>query len=205
MKEAEEKYRLSLFFFRLSLSWDDTNIQAFRYIHKIGKIIHNNFSCSIFPVNGSYYMSCPVFLSHITSGFSAGMVCERICSICERDFESCPHEKWHYYDNIEAKKVEGKCNICSKEECDHTIGEKYDNATPHVIVKALDVPEISIVDQPQNPYCTIQQIQLKRSEVYSMLPEEQKEGFIYGKSDFFCHHCLSCKGDNLNLRFPLIK
>jgi hypothetical protein len=204
MKESEEKYRSSLDYFRLSLSWDESNIQPFKYIHFLGKIIHNNFSCSISPANGTYSMSCPVYLSHITSGFSVGMACERICSICGKDFNKCKHEKWKYYDNIEAKKIEDQCNICGEKECNHKIGEKYDDVTPHVIVKALEAPEISLVDYPQNPYCTIQVMQLTRSEVNSMLGDDQKDDFVYGKTTFQCHHCFYCKGDDLKLRFPLI-
>lgn len=76
-------------------------------LHELGRVVHDTFNCRVEFRDGSYWVSCPVLLSHSTVGFSVGGSAKVTCSICGEDNLACPHVRGRTYDGVIARRWMG--------------------------------------------------------------------------------------------------
>jgi len=191
--DAEKIYRDSLVKIREAILWNPENDNYREFLHKIGIQIHDLFDCKIEPNQGQYSITCPVMLSHLKGGFSIGGYGTTICSICGDNIMNCEHTKGDAYSGIVAKRHHGICNICGKKVCKHQEGKEYNNVMAFGIITNMTLDHISYVENPANPLCAIEMYTLSKSDILGLLPETEKDFFIYGETIINCHHCKICK------------
>ena len=194
MDVAEDFYKKSLVKIREALLWEPEENAYSKYLHEVGRRVHDIFRCELEFEDGMYMVTCPVMLSHCTLGFSIGGSAKSICSICGKNVFDCPHVKGQSYDDVLAKRYQGICNICGQKECEHKEGERYDEVRAFAMIREFDLDHISIVDTPANPLCVIQSFSLLKSEILERLPKTSRDQFVYGKTIVYCNHCLICEG-----------
>jgi hypothetical protein len=194
MDVAETLYRHSLVKIREALLWEPEKKSHSKYLHNVGRRIHDIFGCQLEFKDGLYWVTCPVMLSHSRGGFSIGGSGKTICSICGNDIFDCPHVKGHTYDGVVAKRRHNICNICWQRKCNHKEGEIYNGVQAFAIVTELNVEHVSFVQNPANPLCVVHGYSLPKSDLLQMLPEDERNRVIYGKTIIHCYHCLICKG-----------
>lgn len=194
LKSAERISRRTLQKLREAYLWEPHVIDHIKYLHKIGKFIHDHFMCLLEYKDGSYWVTCPVLLSHCKGGFSIGGSGRTICSICGKEMIDCPHLKGNQYDNVVAFRQGGLCNICGKRECSHNEGEAYNGVRAFGIVVVISLDHVSLVEKPANPLCVVQRYSLSENELMQNLPEEERTKIIHGETPINCHHCLVCNG-----------
>ncbi|MGB9979753.1 hypothetical protein [Methanobacterium sp.] len=191
IKEAESYFRKSLHKIREATQWNPNNPRYKQYLYEIGAKIHDNFGCpmKIDKESNMYKIDCPVRLSNFKGGFSPGMTIKEVCSICGENSLDCSHINGQLYDNVIARKEGKHCSICFKKECEHVVGNEYDNIKAFSIATKIEMDHISLVDKPYDPRCGIIQIELPKSDVLEMIPEEERETFVYGQL-IHCHLCV---------------
>ncbi|GEB46823.1 hypothetical protein MTE01_27680 [Microbacterium testaceum] len=120
-------------------------------IHRAAFVKRGLFGCPItYRDDGDYWTDCPINISHLRMGVSAGLVSDFECSICGKLVEDCDHEMRQYYPKVAERDGEGKCTICNETECDHRAGET-------VLVEAwasarnVKANEVSMVARPRYP------------------------------------------------------
>ena len=194
MDLAETFYRRSLVKIREALLWEPEEKPHSKYLHDVGRRIHDIFGCQLEFKDGLYWVTCPVMLSHSKGGFSIGGSGKAICSICGTDIFDCPHVKGRTYDSVVAKRHHDICNICVQRECEHKEGEIYDGVQVFAMVVELNLDHVSFVQNPANPLCVVHCYSVPKSDLLEMLPEDERDRVIYGETIIHCHHCLICKG-----------
>jgi len=157
-------------------------------------MVHDTFGCHLEFREGTYWVNCPVLLSHNQIGFSIGGSAKVICSICGEDNLICPHVKGRMYDRVVAARWLEYCSICLEKECTHVTGEIHDGVEAFGIVIEIDLDHVALVKNPANPLCVIESHALPESDLLAALPEEGRELFVYGETVVDCHHCRVCKG-----------
>lgn len=191
---SEKLYRNSLAKIREALLWEPKKKEHSKYLHEVGRRVNELFGCELEFKDGMYWVTCPVMLSHTQGGFSIGGSGKTLCSVCGKEMLECPHAKGNTYDGIIAKRHYNICNICGQEKCGHVEGETYDGVRAFGILVDLDVEEISYVSNPANPLCVIREHSISKSELFELLPEQEREQLNYGETTINCHHCRICKG-----------
>ncbi len=193
MDVAEAFYRRSLVKIREALLWQPEAGHS-KYLHDVGRQIHDGFGCELQFKDGLYWVTCPVLLSHSKGGFSVGGSVKAVCSICREDILDCPHIKGRTYDGVVAKRYHDICNICGLRDCEHKEGETYDSVQAFAIVVELNLDHVSFVENPANPLCVVHSYSVPESDLMEMLPEDERHRVVYGQTIIHCHHCLSCTG-----------
>jgi len=189
MKEAESLLRKSLVKIREAFLWtEDKKYQDKLYI--IGRKLHDIFGCQLEFSNGQYNQTCPVFLSHSTMGFSIGGSSITICSICGENTLKCPHINMKTYNNVLAQDLTDVCNICGKKDCDHEIGNFYDNVEAFSIISDINFDHVSLVKKPADPLCAIMSHEVPKSEILKELNENERDNFVFGETKINCDHCI---------------
>ncbi len=166
-----------------------------RYLHEIGRYIHDTFRCQLEYKDNHYWVTCPVILSHTTGGFSIGGTGTTVCSICGKKILDCEHIKGARYNGVPAKRFHEMCNICGKSECEHEEGQLFDNVNAFGIVCEINLDHIAYVAKPANPLCVMHKHSLSREDIYAELSEDEKKVFVYGEHAIDCHHCVICNGE----------
>lgn len=194
MDVAETFFRRGLVNIREALLWEPEEKAHSKYLHDVGRRIHNIFGCQLKFKDGLYWVTCPVILSHSKGGFSIGGSGKAICSICGKNIFDCPHVKGRTYDSVMAKRHHDICNICRQRECEHKEGETYNGVQAFALLVELNLDHVSFVQNPANPLCVFHSYSVPKSDLLEMLPEDERDRIIYGKTIINCHHCLVCKG-----------
>jgi len=195
LKEAEKYFRESLTPLREAFLLDNKNTARRKYLHEVGKRIHDIFGCVMEFRDGSYWANCPVGLSHMNMGFSIAASGKSICSICGQDSLDCPHLRGEKYDDVVACRIDGICNICTERYCDHLAGQVFNGVRAFsIMTKVLTLDHVALVENPGNPLCVVQGVSLGRKDMLERLPANEHHQFVYGKTIVFCHHCLECDG-----------
>lgn len=120
-------------------------------IHRAAFVKRGLFGCPVtYGENEEYWTDCPINISHLRMGISAGLVSDFECSICGQLVEDCDHEMGEYYPKIAGRDVEGKCTICDETECAHTVGEMVMVAT-WANARNVKANEVSMVARPRYP------------------------------------------------------
>jgi hypothetical protein len=191
---AESLCRESLQKLRESHLLESTEPLHRQRLHDVGRMVHDTFGCNLEFHDGSYWVTCPVMLSHNQVGFSIGGSARVICSICGEDNMICPHVKGRTYDRVIANRWLGFCSICLERECHHISGEIHDGVEAFGIITDLKLDHISLVTNPSNPLCVIEKHSLSEPDLLPLLPEVGRESFVYGETVVECHHCKMCSG-----------
>ena len=110
---AERLFRRALGKLREAVLWEPHQVEHRTHLHTLGEHIHDRFGCELEYRDRSYWVNCPVLLSHSRGGFSVGGRGRSICSVCGEEILNCPHVKGRAYDGTTARKINGElCNIC---------------------------------------------------------------------------------------------
>jgi hypothetical protein len=191
---AEILYRQGLRKIREAHLWDPTENIHRRFLHRVGRIIHETFGCQLEFKDGQYFVNCPVMLSHSRAGFSVGGSGTAMCTICGEDNLVCPHVKGRIYDGVVCSRRHDFCNICARKDCNHTVGERYDHVEAFAVITQISLDHVALVQNPSNPLCVVESYSLSESELAKMLPSDQRDSLVYGGTIIRCHHCLECDG-----------
>lgn len=192
--EAEKLFRASLTKIREAALWEPENKSHKAFLHSLGRYVHDTFGCHFELRDGQYHVTCPVQLSHSRGGMSIGGAGKVLCSICFENILECPHEKGQSYDGIVARRQDGMCNICGRNECGHEEGQLYDGVELFGIVTDMDLDHVAFVENPADPLCVVHGYTLTKDDILAELPEKDRGHFHYGKTTLHCHHCLYCTG-----------
>lgn len=205
MKEKELRQLMQLYLDAFWVYTENRDTIAFN-IHEIGKILEKECACQLGYDNAKqmYYSDCPAMLLHNDFGFSMRGTEKYRCSICGKDVLDCEHLTDEYYDNVKCINVEGLCNICCKNGCnEHKLGETYNHVPARKIAYDIHIITFDIVEDPAMKFSRVTKIYFSKNDIN--LSVEEKETFIYGKTNLYCHHCSICKGYTPNRFHDMFK
>lgn len=192
---AERLFRRTLGKLREVVLWEPHRVEHRTHLHTLGERIHDRFGYEVEYRDRSYWVNCPVLLSHSRGGFSVGGRGRTICSVCGEEIFNCPHVKGRAYDGITARKINGeRCNIRGERLCGHIPGNTYDHVRVFSVVVEMDLNHVSFVENPANPLAVVHNYSLTQTDMLSALPEEERDSFEYGKTTVRRHHCKICNG-----------
>jgi hypothetical protein len=131
------------------------------------------FGC-IIPENKSHFLvSCPIWLKSTELGKKGlsmgGHYKKAICSICKLSMLD--------------------------EKCIHQSGKDYDGKICEIIKTDFEFLHIALVDSPKDPENSIAEVSYPKEDLYSRLPEEQKNKV---KENTLHLYCNSCKEGNFD-------
>ncbi len=187
-------FRKSLEKAREATQWEPDAVAHRRYLHSLGRRVHDVFGCEISCQDGRCRLTCPVLLSHVPFGLSIGGYKRAVCSICGQDVLDCPHIRGHTYNRIVAARTHGVCNICGEGVCGHNIGDPYDGVEPFGIVVEMKVDHIAVVTKPADPLCMFTSVELTQDEVLNSFLAADPHEIRGSEASLACHHCLACDG-----------
>ena len=167
----------------------DEALDAHRVIHEIGAFISWHYKCRITLNDGRWAWQCPVILSHIRMGLSAGFTAQRICSICEGDISECPHLPNQQY---RVAVTDADNCPCGNDGCeDHQAGETIE-AYPSALIRRADLHETSLVARPRDPLARISKIEFSDEQLRAMLRVSEIPANV---DSLECLHCRqACTG-----------
>jgi len=129
--------------------------RAHEAIHRAAFLKRGLFGCPIvLRDDDEFWTDCPINISHLRMGVSAGLVSDFECSICGRLVEDCDHQMGDYYPNVAERDADGMCNICSETECAHTPGETI-MVPAWANARNVKASEVSFVARPRYPLARI--------------------------------------------------
>ena len=192
--EAEAFLRASLKSYWSAMNWLEGDPEfdlAHDELHEAGRRARLLFSDGCRPELGSdggFIQRCPVVLAHKRFGLSIGGTGNALCSICDGDASECAHIPGRSY-LVEAARIQGRCNICSEDQCDsHDSGTSY-NTDARVIITEMKLREVSIVARPAHRDARMMEIKISRQDV------ERELGQLPPGAHLSCNKCLSdCAG-----------
>lgn len=170
-------------------------------IHQIGRELEEQFQCKCHysSENKAYYTNCPAHLLHYDFGFSFRGTEKYKCSICGKSIIECEHIADEFYDNITCNKVDGYCNICGREICNHIIDKQYNQVQAVKIVYDINLVTFDMVEDPQMKFARVSRVYFTEDDIVNNLSQDEKQEFRFGSSELFCHHCSQCQGYIPNL------
>ena len=161
-------------------------------IHRTAFLKRGLFGCPIVLRGDEYWSECPVNLSHLRIGVSAGMVSDFECPICGELAEDCDHQMSEFYPKVAARDGEGKCNLCDSEECEHPEGETF-LVEARARARNIKTGEVSFVARPRYPLARI----YGESKDMGMLRDDRRIRYAAAHGDLQCDADLGpCKGFN---------
>lgn len=176
-------------------------------LRRVGACLHEVYGCQYKREGSSYVETCPVKLGRIPFGSSIGGSAASICSICGKSGLDCPHLPGHVYDGVEARFLDGMCNICCEENgCDHTVGSVYNDVICRRVITRLDLDHIALVAEPDDPQARLNAV-LVPPEVVNRLADdmgpEGRAALRAGRLNLLCHECVS--GPEADRLWPVAK
>ncbi|MGP5045549.1 hypothetical protein ACTXJR_16265 [Glutamicibacter ardleyensis] len=125
-------------------------------IHRAAFMRRGLYGCPIvLRDDDEFWTNCPINISHLRMGTSAGLVSDFECSICGLMVEDCDHIMNEVYDKTASRDAEGKCSICRATECDeHSVGKVYPT-TAYANACNVKAEEVSFVARPRYPQARI--------------------------------------------------
>lgn len=123
-------------------------------IHRAAFVNRGLFGCPIILRDGEYRTACPINISHLRIGVSAGLVSDMECSICGELIEDCDHQVGELYSKVATRTVEGTCSLCDSIACDHAEGQTF-LVPAHGVARTITAAEISFVPRPRYPLARI--------------------------------------------------
>jgi len=139
-----------------------------------------------------YWTTCPMDISHLRMGVSAGLVSDFECSICTELVENCDHVMGEYYPQVMKRDARGICNICGKTGCAHSVGETTMVAA-WANARNVKANEVSMVARPRYPLARL----VEKSYDLGLAGEDPRVQKAAKKGDLHCDGDLGpCKGFN---------
>lgn len=122
-----------------------------RTLHAMGRWTVANFDCWLTCENGQYSNPCPVSIADVRIGLSPGFVSRKMCSICDSDLSECPHRRDRLYWVRGTKHSDGRCRVCTHDDCKHRDDRVYRAAVIGIVKEVDELHEMSLVDVPAQP------------------------------------------------------
>jgi hypothetical protein len=166
--------------------------EAHEAIHRAAFVKRGLFGCPIVLRDDEFWSDCPINLSHLRMGVSAGMVSDFECFICGELIEDCDHQAGQPYPKVAERDADGKCSLCSVIDCEHPEGvtflvEAYANA------RNVKTGEISFVARPRYPLARM----VQQSKDMGAMGDDSRVRHAARHGDLNCDGDLGpCKGFN---------
>lgn len=167
----------------------DEALDAHRLVHEVGAYVSWHYGCTIQLTDDGWRWTCPVILSHLRFGNSAGFTAPRICSICGEDISECAHLPGRVY---RVRVSDTEICPCGSSACEiHNTGDIIE-AAPHAVVKDADLHEISVVPRPRDPLARTSEFLFPQKLMSSMLGGREIPPSV---KTMECYHCRqACTG-----------
>lgn len=123
-------------------------------IHRAAFLKRGLFGCPIVLRDDEFRTDCPINISHLRMGVSAGLVSDFECSICGELVEDCDHQMGQLYPKAASRTDEGTCTICDAVDCEHSEGEVL-LVQAHANALNIRAAEVSFVARPRYPLARI--------------------------------------------------
>ncbi|WP_133241746.1 hypothetical protein [Microbacterium sp. Gd 4-13] len=123
-------------------------------IHRAAFLKRGLFGCPVLLRDDEYRTDCPINISHLRMGVSAGLVSDFECSICGELVEDCDHQMGQLYPKVASRTDEGTCTICDSVHCEHSEGEIL-LVRAHANALNIRAAEVSFVARPRYPLARI--------------------------------------------------
>lgn len=127
---------------------------AHHAIHRAAFVKRGLFGCPIVLRDDAFWSDCPINISHLRMGVSAGLVSDFECFICGDLVEDCDHQMGQFYPKTAARSVDGKCSLCSSPDCEHPVGETF-LVEAYANARNIRAGEVSLVARPRYPLARI--------------------------------------------------
>lgn len=162
-------------------------------IHRAAFLKRGLFGCPIvLRDDDEYWSECPINLSHLRLGISAGLLSEFECSICGELVEDCDHKMNEFYPMVTGRGNDGKCNFCNTEQCEHPNGEPF-QMQAYASARNIKATEVSLVARPRYPLARI----YGESKDLGALGDDSRIRYAATHDDLQCDADLGpCKGFN---------
>lgn len=132
--------------------------RAHRAIHRAAFVRRGLFGCPITFHDGLLWTTCSAHVAHIRLGFSAEIVSDFECSLCERLVEDCDHDMGSTYEVLIDRDEAGLCSLHGRAECDHPMGVPF-RVTAIATARSIKASTgVAIVDRPRYPQARISEI-----------------------------------------------
>lgn len=128
--------------------------EAHAAIHRAAFLKRGLFGCPVVFRDDEYRTDCPINISHLRMGVSAGLVSDFECSICGELVEDCDHQMGQLYPKVASRTDEGTCTICDSVHCEHSEGEIL-LVQAHANALNIRAAEVSFVARPRYPLARI--------------------------------------------------
>lgn len=128
--------------------------EAHTAIHRAAFIKRGLYGCPIVLRDDEYRTDCPLNISHLRMGASAGLISEFGCSICGELVEDCDHQMGELYPKTAVRTAEGKCAVCGSAVCEHSEGEEF-LVRARAVALSAEATEVSLVARPRYPLARI--------------------------------------------------
>lgn len=161
-------------------------------IHRAAFLKRGLFGCPIVLRDEAYWSACPINISHLRMGVSAGLVSDFECSVCGELIEECDHQMGQLYPKVAERTADGGCTICASVDCQHPAGEAflvqaYGNA------RSIKAGEISFVARPRYPLARV----VEHAKDMGPLHDDPRLIYAAKRGDLNCDADLGpCRGFN---------
>lgn len=123
-------------------------------IHRAAFVKRGLFGCPIVLSDDEYWSDCPINISHLRMGVSAGLVSDFECSVCGELVEDCDHMMGQRYPKAAGRTIVGTCSICGALDCKHAEGGIY-LVQAQASARNIKAGEVSLVARPRYPLARI--------------------------------------------------
>jgi len=166
--------------------------EAHAAIHRAAFVNRGLFGCPIVLRDDEYWTDCPINISHLRMGVSAGLVSDFECSVCGEMVEDCDHQMGQPYPKVAGRTAEGKCTLCDSVDCEHPEGEIF-LVQAHASARNIKANEVAFVARPRYPLARI----VEEAKDMGPLHDDRRVIRAAKHSDLNCDADLGpCKGFN---------
>lgn len=166
--------------------------EAHAAIHRAAFVNRGLFGCPIVLHDNEYWTGCPINISHLRIGVSAGIVSDLECSICGEWVEDCDHQMGQLYPKAAGHTAEDRCTLCDSVDCEHLEGEIF-FVQARASVRNIKAGEISFVARPRYPLARIVEV----SKDMGSMHDDPRVIHAARRGDLNCDADLGpCKGFN---------
>lgn len=131
--------------------------EAHKAIHRAAFVKRGLFGCPIVLRDGEYWTDCPIKISHLRIGVSAGLVSDFECCICNSLAEDCDHQMGQAYPKRAERDAEGRCTLCAAVDCGHAEGELFP-VEAYATARNANATEVTLVSRPRYPLARITEV-----------------------------------------------
>jgi hypothetical protein len=165
---------------------------AHEAIHRAAFVKRGLFGCPIVLRDDEFWSECPINISHLRLGVSAGLVSDFECSLCGELVEDCDHQMGQFYPKLADRSVDGGCSLCGTTDCEHPAGETF-LVEAYANARNIRAGEVSFVARPRYPLARI----IQESKDMGEMGDDPRVRYAAQHGDLNCDADLGpCKGFN---------